>query len=703
MKKIIKVFAVAFAAVALFSCAKEIQAPEDNNTPIELDGSEQIVNFAAGPVTRTVFGTQEGSTIPTLWTDSYSVAVSLNLISRNKSTTPVVQNAGASATFSVGLVAGENTSFKFYAVSPYDQCPGVSAHRVQIEVPTAQTPTASSPDETAQILYGSYDAGDTFPTTTIAMDFSHLTAYGKISFSNLSLADGETVASVSLTTHSTPWAGRYYYYVEADTPHVAGDFVANSASNTITVTTNRTTDIWFGCAPVDLRNEEIDVVINTNKGTTYAKTITIPNKEKYKFESGKVNQFTINMNGITAGGAVVYTLVDDVADLTLDSEVIIVANSYNYAISTTQNGNNRARAAITKSTNTISSPGADVQVLTIANGNKAGTYALKAGSDFLYAISSQNYLRTKNTLANDGSWSISVTNEGVATIKSIGTSDTRVIKYNNGSSIFSCYTSGQSDVCIYKKNGTGSGAITPKEAESLSITGAKTSFSVGDVFSFGGTVKVVFSDTSEETLTASDYTVDDSDVNMASAGTYTVTVSYNDDPTINASYEITVSAGGPTLKYTLDGTTTGGTSGYDTESSIMQSAISWIVTGNTTMNPWRIGGKSISKVDRVIYSTTAISSNISSIQVKSGSTASSLTVNSLTISVHNTAADAESGDNAIATKSVTSGIASSTVTFDKADETSWAGKFYRIVYNVTRTGSSGNGYITLENVKFYGI
>lgn len=163
------------------------------------------------------------------------------------------------------------------------------------------------------------------------------------------------------------------------------------------------------------------------------------------------------------------------------------------------------------------------------------------------------------------------------------------------------------------------------------------------------------------------------------------------------------SGGTPTLQYTLDGGTTATGNAYATASTLTQNGIGWSVMGNTEMSPWRIGGKSITNQDRAIYSTTAISANISSIEVESGATASSLTVNSLKITVHNSASDAASGSNAIATKTVTSGIASSTVTFDKEDNTSWAGKYYRIVYNVTRSSSSGNGYITFVSAKFYGI
>ena len=170
--------------------------------------------------------------------------------------------------------------------------------------------------------------------------------------------------------------------------------------------------------------------------------------------------------------------------------------------------------------------------------------------------------------------------------------------------------------------------------------------------------------------------------------------------TLNFTYN--KAAGGPTLQYTLDGTKTGGSNGYATASAITQNEISWSAIGNTTTNPWRIGGKNLSGVDRVIYSTTAISANISSVAVESGSSTLSA-VNSLTISVHNSEGDAESGANAIATKTETnsSNIISKTVTLTKADETSWAGKYYRIVYNVNAGGS--NQYIQFNAAKFYGV
>ena len=181
-------------------------------------------------------------------------------------------------------------------------------------------------------------------------------------------------------------------------------------------------------------------------------------------------------------------------------------------------------------------------------------------------------------------------------------------------------------------------------------------------------------------------------------------VMHNTDPTVYQLITCTQSkvSNGTPFTYTLDGTITASGNAYASASTVTQNEIGWQVTANTEQSPWRVGGKGLTDQDRAIYSTTAISADINQIKVGSGSVAGGLTVNSLTITVHNSAADAASGSNAIATKTFTSGIAGATVTFDKEDNTSWAGKYYRIVYNVTRTSTSQNGYITFYSAQFNG-
>ena len=144
--------------------------------------------------------------------------------------------------------------------------------------------------------------------------------------------------------------------------------------------------------------------------------------------------------------------------------------------------------------------------------------------------------------------------------------------------------------------------------------------------------------------------------------------------------------------YTLDGTITGGSNGYATESEITQGSILWMVTGNTTMSPWRIGGKNLSEVDRPLYSTSAISDNITKVIVTNGT--KTLTVNSMTLYVSSNA------DFSNAETVTGSFVASSTTTFARPVNSDWTNKYFKLVYNVTTSGNS-NQYAQLTKMEFY--
>ena len=440
-KNLFKVLFVAAATTVLFACTKE---PETEPAII------RTVEFAAGPVSKTVFGTPEDGEIPTLWTVNKTVGISLNLASTKQSSTPEVSGGGATATFRADIEDSGSGPYTFYAVSPYSSVRSVSDSykSIQVEIPASQTPLATSVDEDAQILVAKYSAGASFPASAVAMNFAHLTAYGKISFTDLSLESGEAIASVSLTAAEN-WAGRYYYYAEDHEPYSEGDIVANSAGKTITLSTISDTNIWFACAPVNLRNTQLKVVIATDQGNTYTKRITLPDNEKYTFESGKVTAFKVNMGGIGPDGPVQYDLVTNAAELTVGSQVIIAApGTTAIAMSTTQNSNNRGLASVTKSTggSAITSPGDAVQILTIEAGNKANTIAFFTGEGYLYAASSSsNYLRTEETLSDNSSWTVTIDAEsGEATVLAQGTNTRNKMRYNSGSSIFACYASDSS-------------------------------------------------------------------------------------------------------------------------------------------------------------------------------------------------------------------------------------------------------------------
>ena len=169
---------------------------------------------------------------------------------------------------------------------------------------------------------------------------------------------------------------------------------------------------------------------------------------------GATASYTLEVTAPATGGddtTNAYTLLTDVSQLTAGSSIVIAAKGYNYAISTTQNSNNRAQAAVKKSGNTITF-GDDVQILTVEAGSTAGSFAFNTGSGYLFAASSsKNYLKTETSLSANSSWSVDIAADGTATIKAKGGNTRNWLRYNstNNPPIFSCYGSGQADVVIY--------------------------------------------------------------------------------------------------------------------------------------------------------------------------------------------------------------------------------------------------------------
>lgn len=168
-----------------------------------------------------------------------------------------------------------------------------------------------------------------------------------------------------------------------------------------------------------------------------------------------------------------WTKVTDASDLAVGNQVVIVASTDNYALSTNQKSNNRGAAAVTKSGNTITF-GADVQVLTLEAGTTSGSFAFYTGSGYLYAASSSsNNLKTQANNNANGSWNITITSAGVATIKATGTYTRNVMQYNpnNGSPLFACYGSAsQKAIEIYKFISASSENPTPP---TISLAGAE--------------------------------------------------------------------------------------------------------------------------------------------------------------------------------------------------------------------------------------
>ena len=147
------------------------------------------------------------------------------------------------------------------------------------------------------------------------------------------------------------------------------------------------------------------------------------------------------------------------------------------------------------------------------------------------------------------------------------------------------------------------------------------------------------------------------------------------------------------VAYTL-APASGSNNSYAGNCDITINNITWNLTGNSTYQPWRIGGKSLNGVDRTLYSKTAITDNVSKIEVTHGA-ASSITVNSWTVIVSKNS----DFSNPVSTLTPTF-EASKTTTITRPDGVDWSNCYYKFVYNVTVSGTS-NKFVEFAGAKFY--
>lgn len=290
MKKFFNSLFIAIAAMVVFAgCAKqEINEPAISET--------KTVQFYAESIgTKTAFGTPEDGTYPTLWSTSDAVKILVNLEQVKDTEKKVYVTCSddlKSARFTAELVTPEADNFTFYSISPADALKGKSSDKgyIYVAIPTKQEPLTTSVDMAAQLLYASSETTETMPTS-VELTYHHLTAYGKLSLTNLT-PNVSSVSEIKLEAPEDVYiAGNWDYFV-AD-----GSFAVRSGkgSNSIVLSTTNTNDIWFACAPVDMSGKKMTLTVTTDKGDL-KKEITFP--ENRKFKAGRISKFTVDMAGV---------------------------------------------------------------------------------------------------------------------------------------------------------------------------------------------------------------------------------------------------------------------------------------------------------------------------------------------------------------------------------------------------------------------
>lgn len=459
------------AALLAISCSLEFE-PQPHSFAENAPIASRTIHFQANlRQTKAQFGERDNDSYPTLWTDNdQAVKLSLNYGGAQEAEVNPTWDY-RSATFDAQIsFAGVSGPYTFYSVSPASAAQSLSPSREawKVTIPCVQTPTDGSVDEAGIILAATSASYQTVQQAEdVDLFFNHLTAYGRMTLANLTLADGESVQSVELTI-TTPFVGDWFWKTDGT------NLIDYGASSTLTINTSRTSDIWFACAPVDVSGELLKITVYTTAGY-YERYLEFPASSV--FEAGHSAVFSVDMDqsrddvdyveyagGSTPSGD--FTLVTDAATLAAGDEIIIANIDATYGLGPANSSGStpyRQAVAITAVNEVLSSIGT-ATVLTLREGSESGCWALDTGDGYLATTSTKNSLSTSSGITGASSWTISIIGGEAAIVAKSGSYNSIRYNYNQGNPRFSGYGSSSSVAkpAIYRR-GIGSGGSSSND------------------------------------------------------------------------------------------------------------------------------------------------------------------------------------------------------------------------------------------------
>lgn len=513
MKKMFRnLMLVAVAAMGFTACQESI---EEAVRPIEPAEVEMTIT-ADVDATRTWID-EENKMVQ--WSEGDKLKVIENGATY-RTTKAATIDANGLAQFTVSFPENTTaTEFTYNAIYPAirlneDDAEKMDMTKIKVTLPDTQNPTATSFDPTADILVAKQIVTDAQPTE-LSMQFKRLVALGKMTLTNL--PESSAISKVTFTIEDSDaeeqpaLAGRNYVDATTGTIVEYGYYGPTSTLTLNYLEPISTRDIYFTCNPFELSAGDKFTVKAICSDATYTREITLP--KALSFIEGDLSKFSVNMEDAerveNPSISLPWTENFDSEDL---SKYEIVNGTSNTKVYPDDN---------------------------LAGGAAKGEILIgKAGGSMAATFESDGKAKALNLWfkSNKDVITVSSTTEGVTITKLTNTGYT--VALNEGVNKFKVTFANNSDT-----NARVDDITLTEEApivETITIGGATMSFTAGDEFVFDGTVTAIYQNAVSEDVTE-DATVDNSEVDMTTAGTYTVTVTYNG---ISATYDITIQATG---------------------------------------------------------------------------------------------------------------------------------------------------------------
>lgn len=703
MKKIFIPFVIAATTLSFAACQKEVSSPAIEDEVVSL-------NFtSANPTTKTV-ADAVNKTI--LWEkgDTISVAYTVNDIWQN-ATGDATADKPAKIYASTGLAAGGETAVfnisgnfnstatgvhQFYSVYPSScvkSSPDIkNAPSVTMTIADVQTPVENSFDAAADLMIGkatkTYNSLSEAKDNAIPLLWQRIVSHADITLKGLQgLTENEVITTIVLTADAdAKLVGERNVNIQNGDISVPTT-IANANILTINGTNLKVNDnnveFWAAVMPATVKS--LSIAVETNKAT-YTRNIESCNIE---FKQNARKGLNVDMSGVervekSVGLALPFdedfnavkattnwdklekanfpnfSEFNTVRSYKIDGAIIIGTSSASGSVSTADINLSKASHVIIRAKKYSN----DNVAISMKAGGKTYTTA-KLGENF------QDYSINLPALSSTEKITITSDTKGRLYIDRIQIIEGNLAELSVNPEYQSVESSATSTTFNVSSN--------TKWTVSTTSDWAKVSTPSGEN---NGEVKITFSENAADTERTADIVVTTED--CSTTKTFALT------------QKAVASTAGPIVLYTLN-PVTGRNSDYTKSVDVEIDGITWCVGGNIATIPWRIGGKNITKVDRVLYSKTALTKALTSIKITFGK-ATDITVNSCKL-IYSTNADF--------TDSKECNVAFTASSTADITEDFPANAYYKLVLNVTNTKKSGtkyvNGSVQLSKIEFLGL
>ena len=304
MKKILKsMVALVAAAAALTACKADLTESVEQMRGVsfsveEMDEPEVDAASDQDEIeTRTIFGSPTNSTIPVLWTANQQVCV---IAESPYGSTYREYSVVPSQDAKTAKFTGSSMNLSYFAdgyfvlLSPQASFVRRTAGEdcATITIPETQTPTASSPDETAMILGAKTSTYATAPTS-VKFRPKHMTAYLALSLKNSKVVGVQSVSVQFIAKKTIPLVGEAKFDYSGTTPKITS--TSDSGNNIVTAhVTSLNNIVWLAVLPANVSGTKMRITVTGRAGSTETLDIFVPAGKN--LTAGKIATLTVDMN-----------------------------------------------------------------------------------------------------------------------------------------------------------------------------------------------------------------------------------------------------------------------------------------------------------------------------------------------------------------------------------------------------------------------